>query len=159
MPMPVVCVAVAGQASPHSRGKQGGNQGGGQNPLLDGARDRLPAVLGSELLIDVLEVIVHGVGRDAQSIRDLFVLETLPEQLEDIEFAVGEGVGIDSVSCGRRHGAWDLRALDRRRRFSVLERLQHAPDESVRLVASSDSLEHIGHDRTRLDERPDKAPG
>jgi hypothetical protein len=37
-------------------------------------------------------VAVDGVGRDVQLGRDLLVVEPFVEQLEDVEFAVGEGV-------------------------------------------------------------------
>ncbi len=70
---------------------------GDQDPGLNRSSHRLSPAADSELAVDVLEVVVHGLGRDAHPGRDLLALKALRQQLEHFELAVGQVV-------------WDARA-------------------------------------------------
>jgi len=64
-----------------------------QNTQLFGSGNRLAAVADIELLEDIFQMCLYGFGRDEQFFRDFLVLQPLLQQLQNIELAVGQGLG------------------------------------------------------------------
>ena len=61
-----------------------------ENSACHGALGRLPPAVSTELAVDLLEVAVHRLVRDAQAGRDLLVPEAPGEQVEDLQLAGGQ---------------------------------------------------------------------
>jgi hypothetical protein len=53
--------------------------------------DGLGAAVDLELLEDVVDVVLHGGDFDAEAAGDLFVRQALGQELQDLQFAAGEG--------------------------------------------------------------------
>lgn len=69
-----------------------------------GAGDGLGPSVDAELAVDVLEVLLDGAGGDEQPAAGLGVRETLCDEAEDLELAIGEG--LEQVAGGLGRPQW-----------------------------------------------------
>ncbi|MGB5733930.1 MAG: hypothetical protein WBM40_05750 [Thiohalocapsa sp.] len=90
--------------------------------MLDG----LAAAADTELAVDAFEMGVDGVGGDEEAVGNFLALQSLCEELDDVEFTVGQGLDLQRVDADRRLACvgWRLRPRGR----AWLFRIQPAED-------------------------------
>ena len=66
--------------------------------------DGLPAVVDVELAVDVVQVFFYGFRRNKQFDSNLFILQSLRQQIQDIEFAIRERLDNGLGAQGGRMG-------------------------------------------------------